>query len=186
MVITYIDNKGVARKVYEKNKEEDLGVDLAIDFFTQLHPDCEFQINEDEKNGKFQDVWDLVVKTPEKPTLNIEINVKRDWRAELDWKGRDWTVHPSKDYPFLWDTMDYLWRKNDNEGKRNLPTHHMTVGGDYKRLFFNPRKNLKENNVKLKWCKNTRQNEPFYMVDLPAPGSHFYEKKSNGDWIKVY
>ena len=115
MVITYIDNKGVARKVYEKNKEEDLGVDLAIDFFTQLHPDCEFQINEDERNGKFQDVWDLVVKTPEKPTLNIEINVKRDWRAELDWKGRDWTTHPSEDYPFLWDTMDYLWRKNDND-----------------------------------------------------------------------
>jgi len=66
--------------------------------------------------------------------------------------------------------MDYLWRKNDNDGKRNLPTHHMTVGGDYERLFLNPRCNLTEDNVKLKWCKNTRQEEPFYMCSLPAKG----------------
>ena len=125
------------------------------------------------------------MQVPDKKSLNVEINVKIDWRAGFDWKGRDWTKNASEDYPFLWDTMDYLWRKNDNEGKRNLPTHHMTVGGDYKRIFINPRCNLSDTNVKLKWCKNTRQEEPFYMCDLPAPGSAFYEKKSNGDWVKV-
>lgn len=186
MVITYIDNKGIARKVYEANAEEELGVDVAIDFFTQAHPDCEFEINEAEKKGNYKDVWDLVVKIPNKKALNVEINVKKDWRAGLDWKGRDWTENSSEDYPFIWNTMDYLWRKNDNEGKRNLPTHHMTVGGDYKRIFFNPRANLSEDSIKLKWCKNTRQEEPFYMCKLPAKGSFFAEKNSNGDWLKVY
>lgn len=184
MVKTYVDNKGITRKVYESNVEEKLGVKTAIEFFTQAHPDCEFEVNMDEKKGNYTNVWDLVVKIPNKKRLNVEINVKKEWKAGLDHKGRDWTKNIFKNYPFMWDTMDYLWRKNDNDGQRNLPTHHMTIGGDYQRIFFNPRFNLKEESVSLKWCKNTRSQEPFYMCSLPSPSSIFYEKKSN-EWIKV-
>lgn len=185
MAGTFVDRYGMNRKTYQKNIEEKLGVETAIEFFTQANPDCEFAINEAEQKGIYKDIWDLVVKIPKRRTLNVEINVKKGWKPGLDDEGRNWIKHSFMEYPFCWDTMDYLWRKNSNDGKRNLPTHHLTIGGDYKRIFFNPRFNLKESSVGLKWCSNSRQKEPFYMCMLPAPNSTFYEKKRNGDWVKV-
>jgi len=185
MVNVFMDANGINRKRYEDNVEETLGVNAAINFFTQAHPDCEFEINEAEKNGIYKDVWDLVVKVPDKKNLNVEINVKKSWVPGLDSKNRDWTINPNEDFPFFWNTMDYLWRKNSNKGKRNLPTHHMTIGGDYKRIFLNPRSNICESNIDYKYCRNTRQQEPFYMCNLPAPLSIFYEKNKKGTWVKV-
>ena len=183
---------GKNRKGYDPELDKtwgERGVETAFDFFTQVAPDCEFEINEAEKNGDYENVWDLTVKIKNRKSLNVEINVKKMWHPypETTHRGhqRFWTVHKSKKYPFVWDTMDYLERKNDQGGRRNLPNHHLTVGGDLKRVSLSPRENLHEKDIDDKWCRDTKQMEPFYMCPLPAPCSIFYEKNSKGDWKKV-
>jgi hypothetical protein len=191
MAITYVDKDGKNRKAYDAKLDKTLGekgVETAFDFFTQVFPDCEFEINEAEKNGVFKDVFDLTVKIPRR-VLNVEINVKKMWHPEPEMlrRGvwRTWTVHESGEYPFVFDTMDYCERKNDAGGKRKLPTHHMTVGGDLKRIFLNPRGNLRDEDIDDKWCRDTRQMELFYFCPLPAPLSVFYEKNKKGTWKPV-
>ena len=186
----YVKN-GKNRKAYDPELDRiygKKGVDTAFDFFTQLFPDCEFAINEAEKNGNFKDVFDLTIKIRRK-VLNIEINLKKMWipEPELVRRGerRIWTIHESGEYPFVWDTMDYLERKNDDGGRRNPATHHLTVGGDKQRVFLNPRKNIDASPIGDKWCRNTKQMEPHYFWALPAPGSGFYEKNKKGTWKPI-
>jgi len=182
---TYVDKNGKIRKCWKPNVEEKAGVDLAIEFFTQHLPDCEFLINEAEKNGNYKYVWDIMVKSAKRKTFKVEVNVKNEWMPPLPGSKDNWVVNKKEEYPFCWPTMDYCGRKNDDGGRRELPTHHMTIGGDYERIFWNPRVNLHEEDVGPKWTTTTKAFEDYYKCPLPAPCSIWYEKNKNGDWKRV-
>ncbi len=96
------------------------------------------------------------------------MEVKKDW-------GTVWT-----ELPFRYATMHFPTRKRDKVDVH--ATHHMIVGGDFKRLFVVKREAITNSPIVEKWVRNRSLLENFYEVNVDHPHAAFYFKK-NGRWV---
>ena len=160
----------------EYNKFDGPAKEVVIEWMRQLGFK-DIAINEDEAKRKFAKIWDVCGYTvPNGKQIRIETEVKADW-------GTVWTADRWKNrkYPFPWPTMDFPYRRRNKTLEHC--THHIVVGGDFRRFFIVPRNVVLESPVEEKWCRNRGGSEPFYRVNLPATNSAWFENE-NGIWIR--